>query len=277
MPELPEVQTIVNDLIANDVINRTIVRVEVFWSKTIGDMKTETFQKKVSGQTIQNIRRRAKYIIFDFAAQWHLLIHLRMSGRLYLVPCSIIRNKHEHVVLHLSDNRDLRFQDTRKFGRMILTENPAAFLKDLGPEPLSSEFTVARFQKMLKSKNRQLKPLLLDQTFIAGLGNIYTDEALWRARLHPLTIAATLTPYKISALHTAIRFVLQQGIDNQGTSLGDGQSNFASAENRRGNNARNLMVFHRTDQECPRCGTKIKRIIVGQRSTHICPKCQKHP
>ncbi|MCD6205463.1 MAG: bifunctional DNA-formamidopyrimidine glycosylase/DNA-(apurinic or apyrimidinic site) lyase [Candidatus Marinimicrobia bacterium] len=275
MPELPEVQTIVNDLVANDVINRTIVGVEVFWPKTIGDMKTETFRKKVSGQTIQNIRRRAKYIIFDFAAQWHLLVHLRMSGRLYLTPNSLKHDKHEHVILHLNDNSDLRFHDTRKFGRMILTEIPESILGKLGPEPLSNDFSAEQFKTMLKSRHRQLKPLLLDQTFIAGLGNIYVDEALWEARLHPQRIASSLSTKKVNDLYHAIRKVLQQGIDNQGTSLGDGKSNFVSAKRRQGSNAKNLMVFRRTNRECPRCGSMIKRIVVGQRSTHICPRCQK--
>ena len=275
MPELPEVQTIVNDLVASNVVNRTIVGVEVFWPKTIGDMKTETFRKKVSGQTIQNIRRRAKYIIFDFAAQWHLLVHLRMSGRLYLTPNSLKHDKHEHVILHLNDNSDLRFHDTRKFGRMILTENPESILGKLGPEPLSNDFSAKQFTAMLKSRHRQLKPLLLDQTFIAGLGNIYVDEALWEARLHPQRIASSLSTKKVNDLYHAIRKVLQQGIDNQGTSLGDGKSNFVSAKRRQGNNAKNLMVFRRTNRECPRCGSMIKRIVVGQRSTHICPRCQK--
>ena len=275
MPELPEVQTIVNDLVASNVINRTIVGVEVFWPKTIGDMKTETFRKKVSGQTIQNIRRRAKYIIFDFAAQWHLLVHLRMSGRLYLTPNSLKQDKHEHVILHLNDNSDLRFHDTRKFGRMILTENPESILGKLGPEPLSNDFSAEQFKTMLKSRHRQLKPLLLDQTFIAGLGNIYVDEALWEARLHPQRIASSLSTKKVNDLYHAIRKVLQQGIDNQGTSLGDGKSNFVSAKRRQGSNAKNLMVFRRTNRECPRCGSMIKRIVVGQRSTHICPRCQK--
>jgi len=275
MPELPEVQTIVNDLVASNVINRTIVGVEVFWPKTIGDMKTETFRKKVSGQTIQNIRRRAKYIIFDFAAQWHLLVHLRMSGRLYLTPNSLKQDKHEHVILHLNDNSDLRFHDTRKFGRMILTENPESILGKLGPEPLSNDFSAEQFKTMLKSRHRQLKPLLLDQTFIAGLGNIYVDEALWEARLHPQRIASSLSSKKVNDLYHSIRKVLQQGIDNQGTSLGDGKSNFVSAKRRQGSNAKNLMVFRRTNRECPRCGSMIKRIVVGQRSTHICPRCQK--
>ncbi|MDO9547974.1 MAG: bifunctional DNA-formamidopyrimidine glycosylase/DNA-(apurinic or apyrimidinic site) lyase [Candidatus Marinimicrobia bacterium] len=276
MPELPEVQTVVNDLIHAGLIGNTIRDAGVFWNKTIGNLYPNEFTAKITGQIITNIRRRAKYIIFDFESGMHLLIHLRMSGRLQLLPNSSRRDKHEHIILHLNDDRDVRFHDTRKFGRMTLTDNPSTILGKLGPEPLSDDFTITQFQKMLKTKNRQLKPLLLDQNFLAGLGNIYVDEALWKARLHPLKIASTLSSGKVKDLHQAIRNVLQQGIDNQGTSLGDGMSNFVSAERQRGNNAENLMVFRRTDKACPRCNTKIKRIVVGQRSTHICPKCQKY-
>ena len=276
MPELPEVQTVVNDLIHAGLIGNTINDAEVFWNKTIGDWSPDNFTKKITGQTIANIRRRAKYIIFDFQNDLHLLIHLRMSGQLHFLPTIKERSKHEHVILHFSDKFDLRFHDTRKFGRMILTDDPNSILNKLGQEPLSNDFTMYQFYSMLKSKNRQLKPLLLDQSFIAGLGNIYVDEALWEARLHPQIIASTLSSHKSGNLHRAIRKVLRQGIDNQGTSLGTGKSNFVSARQRSGNNVKNLMVFHRTDLDCPRCGTKIKRIIVGQRSTHICPKCQKN-
>jgi len=275
MPELPEVQTIVNTLISIGLIGKQITGAEIFWEKTIGVLKPGDFIPAITGQVITKIRRRAKYIIIDFQSGLHLLIHLRMSGRLYLTSTATNRSKHEHVILHLNDDRDLRFHDTRKFGRMILTDNPDSILGKLGPEPLSDDFTITQFQKTLKTKNRQLKPLLLDQSFLAGLGNIYVDEALWEARLHPLKIAATLSLKKVSDLHSAIRKVLQQGIDNQGTSLGSGKSNFVSTERQQGNNAKSLKVFHRTDQACSRCQTKIKRIIVGQRSTHICPKCQR--
>ncbi|MBN2601041.1 MAG: bifunctional DNA-formamidopyrimidine glycosylase/DNA-(apurinic or apyrimidinic site) lyase [Candidatus Marinimicrobia bacterium] len=275
MPELPEVQTVVNDLIAGGLIGKTICGADVFWNKSIGNLTSGEFSETITGQIIMTVRRRAKYIIIDFKSAVHLLIHLRMSGRLIIIPTSVETNKHEHVILHLNDNRDLRFHDTRKFGRMILTDKPDTILGNLGPEPLSADFTVAQFKTILKSKHRQLKPLLLDQTFIAGLGNIYVDEALWEARLHPQKIAATVSPKKAADLYNAIRYVLQQGIDNQGTSLGNGQSNFTSAENQRGNNAGNLKIFRKTGHLCPRCQTKIERIIVGQRSSHICPKCQK--
>ncbi len=275
MPELPEVQTVVNDLIAARLIGKTIVSAEVYWNKTTTPLKPGEFRTKIANQTISHIWRRGKYIVLDFQSDLHLLIHLRMSGQLQLVPHTHERSKHEHVVLQLNDGRDLRFHDTRKFGRMILTQNPNKMLNKLGPEPLDQDFTCNQFRTMLKSRNRRLKPLLLDQTFIAGLGNIYVDEALWEAKLHPLKIAATVSQRKAIDLYYAIRKVLERSIANRGTSLGSGKSNFASAGQRRGSNVVNLQVFHRTEQACPRCQTKIKRILVGQRSTHICPKCQK--
>ena len=274
MPELPEVQIIVNDLINAGLIGKTITGARVLWEKTIAQPTAEEFIQTIAGQTISNIRRRAKYIIFDFQNGLHLLIHLRMSGKLQLISPNTEPDKHEHVILHFSDKFDLRFHDTRKFGRMYLVNNPDLILGKLGPEPLDNAFTVDIFKERIQSKNRQLKPLLLDQTFIAGLGNIYVDEALWEAKLHPKQIASKLSGKKLDTLYHATRFVLQKGIDNLGTTLGKGKSNFYSAGQRRGRNAEQLNVFHRTGQTCPHCSTKIKRIVVGQRSTHICPKCQ---
>ena len=276
MPELPEVQTVINDLIKAGFIGKTISSTDVFWENSIAQPAAEEFRQTIPGQTISNIRRRAKYIIFDFQSGLHLLIHLRMSGKIQLIPPNTERAKHEHVILHFHDTFDLRFHDTRKFGRLFLVNDPNPVIGRLGPEPLDDAFTVDIFKKRIRPKNRQLKPLLLDQTFIAGLGNIYTDEALWEAKLHPRQIASRLSGKKLEALHYAIRFVLQKGIDNLGTTLGNRQSNFYSAGQRRGHNAEQLNVFHRTGQPCPRCNTIIERIIVGQRSTHICPKCQKN-
>jgi formamidopyrimidine-DNA glycosylase len=276
MPELPEVQTVINDLIKAGFIGKTISDAEIFWKNSIAQPSAEEFRQTIPGQTIFDIRRRAKYIIFDFQSGLHLLIHLRMSGKIQLIPPNTETAKHEHVILHFHDTSDLRFHDTRKFGRLFLVNDPNPVIGHLGPEPLDDTFTVDIFKKRIQSKNRQLKPLLLDQTFIAGLGNIYTDEALWEAKLHPQQIASKLSGRKLEALYHAIRFVLQKGIVNLGTTLGNGQSNFYSAGQRRGRNAEQLNVFHRTGQPCPRCNTIIERIIVGQRSTHICPKCQKH-
>ena len=175
----------------------------------------------------------------------------------------------------IDEQNELRFQDTRKFGRIFLSGSPQTILGQLGPEPLQKTFTGRRLFAMLQASRRQLKPLLLDQHFMAGLGNIYVDEALWTAGLHPLRISCSLTEKDAAALHRAIRHVLRKGINNLGTSLGRGKGNFYSANNRPGRNADMLNVFRRTGEACPRCGTAIARMIVAQRSSHICPHCQK--
>jgi formamidopyrimidine-DNA glycosylase len=275
MPELPEVQTVVNDLNLDGLPGRTISGAQVFWPRTIDTLTPEEFCRKITDQQVATIWRRAKYIVIDFVSDLHLLIHLRMSGRLHLVPPDVKRSKHEHVVLDLDNGQQLRFHDTRKFGRMFLVENIDTVIGKLGPEPLGHDFTTAWFLDHLHQKKRQLKPLLLDQTFLAGLGNIYVDEALWEAKLHPLRLSSSLATSEIRVLHRAIRKVLRKGINNLGTTLGTGKANFYSIGRRTGTNSEELNVFRRTGLECPRCQTIIERIVVGQRSTHICPTCQK--
>ncbi|MGD9235623.1 MAG: DNA-formamidopyrimidine glycosylase [Desulfobacterales bacterium] len=275
MPELPEVQTIVNDLNAAGLVGQTIEAARVFWARTIAQPSAKTFCNRIRGRRILAIRRRGKFIILDFQNNGHLLMHLRMSGRLHLVTAEQTRKKHEHVLLHLDGGQQLRFHDTRKFGRLYLTSNADPILGRLGPEPLSKGFTHQKLIQRLTTRKRMLKPLLLDQTFIAGLGNIYVDEALWESKIHPCRIAASLSETEIRALHRAIPRVLKRGLKNLGTSLGTGKTNFYSVAKHQGRNRDQLNVFRRTGQPCPRCGKAVERIIVGQRSTHICPTCQK--
>jgi formamidopyrimidine-DNA glycosylase len=275
MPELPEVQTIVNDLKTAGVEGTTIKGAKVFWSRTIAEPSAKVFCNRIRGKSVSSIRRRGKFIVFNFKNGDDLLIHLRMSGRLHLVSDDLPRKKHEHVILSFADGRQLRFHDTRKFGRLYLTSEAEKILDRLGPEPLATGYTCKIFEMSLSPRKRMLKPLLLDQTFIAGLGNIYVDEALWESKIHPRRIAASLTKPEIRALHRAIPRVLKRGLKNLGTSLGTGKANFYSIAKHQGRNRDELKVFRRTDRLCPRCQVKIQRIIVGQRSTHICPKCQK--
>jgi formamidopyrimidine-DNA glycosylase len=275
MPELPEVQTIVNDLKAAGVEGTTIKGAKVFWSRTIAEPSAKVFCNRIRGKSVSAIRRRGKFIVFNFKNGDDLLIHLRMSGRLHLVSDNLPRKKHEHVIISFADGRQLRFHDTRKFGRLYLTSEAEKILDRLGPEPLATGYTRKIFEMSLNPRKRMLKPLLLDQTFIAGLGNIYVDEALWESKIHPRRIAASLTKPEIRALHRAIPRVLKRGLKNLGTSLGTGKANFYSVAKHQGRNRDELKVFRRTDRPCPRCQVKIQRIIVGQRSTHICPKCQK--
>ena len=274
MPELPEVQTIVNDLGAARLKGRKITAAKVFWARTIAEPSAKAFCQRIKGQQITAIRRRGKFIVFEFQTGDHLLMHLRMSGRLHLVSPERHRKKHEHVLLTLNGMQQLRLHDTRKFGRLYLTADPEHILGRLGPEPLARGFTPKELIDRLAPRKRMLKPLLLDQTFIAGLGNIYVDEALWDAMIHPCRTAASLTEKEMRALHRAIPRVLKRGLKNLGTSLGTGKANFYSIARHQGRNSDQLKVFRRTGRPCPRCRTEIQRIIVGQRSTHICPKCQ---
>ena len=276
MPELPEVQTVVDSLLQAGIIGRQIVRATVRWPKSVSGGSPSWFRRRIQGQTIVSIRRRGKFIVIGLASPLSLLIHLRMTGRLIIDAGTTPVSKHVHVTLFLDNARRLLFHDTRKFGRMHLTRNPDEILGNLGLEPLSSEFTTKCLQQMLHTRRRIIKPLLLDQSIIAGLGNIYADEALWAAKIHPLRLSSSLSETEIKTLHRSIRKVLRNGIQNNGTSLGTGKTNFVSAIRKHGRNQLRLNVFQRTGLPCPRCKNLIHRIVVGQRSTHICDVCQKH-
>ena len=275
MPELPEVQTIVNDLNTAGLVGNTISSAKVYWKRTIAEPSPQIFCRRLQERKITAIRRRGKFLVFDLNNRDSVLVHLRMSGRLHIVPGKAERSKHEHVVISFTNGLQLRFHDTRKFGRMHLLSDTTPVLGRLGPEPLSATFTARLLAESLNSRKRLLKPLLLDQGFIAGLGNIYVDEALWDAKIHPCRISAAVTAAEAKALHRAIRRVLKRGLKNLGTSLGTGKTNFYSVAKHQGRNRDELKVFRRTGHACPRCKTTVERIIVGQRSTHICPECQK--
>jgi formamidopyrimidine-DNA glycosylase len=277
VPELPEVQTIVDVLIAAGLPGRSIEKASVHWPRTIAVPAADVFCRQVARRTISRIRRRAKYIILDLDDGQCLLVHLRMTGRLELVARTSAGDPHVHVILYLDDGRCLVFHDTRKFGRFYLTPEPETIIGSLGPEPLGPGFSARRLGEQLAGRRRQIKPILLDQTFLAGLGNIYVDEALWTASLHPMRLGHSLGWDEVKRLHRAIRSVLRQGIRNAGTTLGRGQGNFMSPRNEAGRNARRLRVFRRTGQPCRRCRQPIERIVVAQRSTHICSRCQKLP
>ena len=277
MPELPEVQTVVDDLNAAGVPGTVITGARVFWEKTAATHSPADLCKQIRNRRIAAVTRRGKYIIFQLQPETALLFHLRMTGRFVLAPAGSRRTRHDHLILRLSDRRQLRFHDTRKFGRVFLAPDPRAITGHLGPEPLDPGLSAKKLGAMLAVRRRQLKPLLLDQTFIAGLGNIYVDEALWDAGLHPLTRAASLDATQARDLKRAIRKVLRQGLKNAGTSLGEGRANFYSLERKAGRNRSFLKVFRRTGQPCPRCGRTIKRLVVGQRATHVCTRCQPSP
>ncbi len=271
MPELPEVETIARGLREGaqppgvSVVGRQIAAAQVLWPKTIAAPSPQAFARRITGQTISEVGRRGKYLIFHLDRD-KLLIHLRMSGDIVVRPAHEPPAPHDRVVLTLEGRVHLAFNDTRKFGRLWLLADPGPIFQKLGPEPFDPELTPQRFFQALHNRRRQLKPLLLDQSFLAGLGNIYTDEALHRAGLHPLTPAHTLTEAQAARLLAEIRQVLQDGIRSNGASI--------DWVYRGGGFQNQFRVYGRGGQPCPQCGATIERIVVGQRGTHFCPTCQ---
>jgi formamidopyrimidine-DNA glycosylase len=298
MPELPEVETVAREL-EPKVAGATITAATVHWDRTIRHPQPpERFVAEVEGATIRRVDRRAKTVLIHLDDGRVMTVALRMTGALLVVEGDAPRDPYVRVAFRLADGRELRYRDVRKFGRIGLW--PGGGLRSIGagrgarsrriregerryrigevfsghgPEPLGRGFSAERLQERLSRRSAKLKTLLLDQSFIAGVGNIYADEALWRARLHPLRPADTLEPAEVRRLHRSIRSVLRQGIANRGSSLND----YVAPDGSRGDNAERLAVYRRTEQPCYRCGRPIRRIVVGQRSTHFCPRCQPEP
>jgi formamidopyrimidine-DNA glycosylase len=273
MPELPEVETIARVLrlgapAQTSVLGRAIDQVNVLWDRSIAVPSAAEFAAQAQGQRITEIGRRGKFLRLDLNREV-LLVHLRMSGDFYPQEIQNELSPYARVVFRLDDGRWLVFQDSRKFGRMWLTDDANTVLGKLGPEPFSPELTPEIFYNRLISHHRQLKPLLLDQHFLAGMGNIYTDEALHLAQLHPLLRSDTLTKMQAERLLGAIRSTLSAGIQRNGTSI--------DWVYRGGDYQRFLTVYKQTGSPCKNCGTPIARFMVGQRSTHYCPNCQKNP
>jgi formamidopyrimidine-DNA glycosylase len=275
MPELPEVETVAKDLKQNGLTGQMITCVRVFWPRTIHGMTVTGFCAAMTGRTVLKIDRYGKYLILGLSGDAWLLIHLRMSGRLQLKRPSDSRDRHEHVLLSLSGGRELRFRDPRKFGRFYFVNNLQPILSRLGPDAVKGGLKAARFSGLISKRKRKLKALLLDQSFIAGIGNIYADESLWEAELHPERHSSSLDQNEIRKLWRAIQKVLQRGIRNLGTSIGKSATNFYSVGGEWGRNQDDLRVFRRAGKPCPRCDHSISRLIVAQRSTHICRRCQR--
>ncbi len=271
MPESPEVETIVRNLREGTagcfaLPGLTISGIKLFWSKTLMETSAEKLEEILPGQVVKDVKRRAKYLIIPLSRHT-ILIHLRMSGD--LITCADDINselKHIRFELEFLEGGRLLFNDPRKFGRIWVVEDPQTILGKLGPEPLDESFTAEEFYSLLHSKKRMIKSLLLDQSFIAGLGNIYTDESLHQAGIHPLTISKNLNLQTSKKLLESIRQVLKAGIQRNGSSI--------DWVYRGGEYQNNFRVYGRTGQACKVCGSIIERIVVGQRGTHLCPKCQ---
>ena len=265
MPELPEVETIAR-AIKPELVGSTILSADVLWARTVAIPSAKKFKEMIRGQQVMDVTRRAKYLDITLKNH-HLLVHLRMSGDIIIQRKDEAPEKHDRLILHLSSGKKIAFNDTRKFGRVWLTDQPETILGKLGPEPLGREFTPDWLYENLRKRKRQLKPLLLDQTFLAGVGNIYADESLHLAKLHPLGLSNAVTKKQAEALWEAIRSILSEGIRRNGSSI--------DWVYRGGEYQNHFRVYDREGEACPVCGAKIQKLTVGQRGTHVCPKCQR--
>ncbi|MEO1669839.1 MAG: DNA-formamidopyrimidine glycosylase [Cyanobacteria bacterium J06631_2] len=282
MPELPEVETVRRGL-NNLTLKQTIQDGEVLLPRTIAyPPEIEPFLQGIKGVAIAQWHRRGKYLLAelteldsDIPAGW-LGVHLRMTGQLLWVDRDSTLQKHTRVRLFFADNQELRFVDTRTFGKVwycppeLELESVMTGLQKLGPEPFADDFSVKYFAQKLKNRRRLIKTLLLDQAVVAGIGNIYADEALFKSGILPDTVAADLKPQQIKQLHQAIIDVLQTSIDKGGTTFSD----FLSLLGVSGNYGDAALVYGRKGQPCKVCQTPIEKIKLGGRSSHFCPNCQ---
>lgn len=276
MPELPEVETVRRGL-TRLVQGATIAHVEVRYPKMVTP-DADVFTAELISRKIERIDRRGKYLLFRFSGDLTMVSHLRMEGKYDVQPEGSPVSKHTHVIFHLTDNRELRYTDTRKFGRMQLVPTGeettlAPSLGKLGPEPTAETLTLAYMIKIFGKSHKVVKPFLLDQTRIAGLGNIYADEVLWLSKINPLTPVNTLTPSQLSELRQNIIDEMALAIGEHGTTV----HSFSTAFGEAGQFQNQLHVYGREGEPCERCGTKLVKIKVAQRGTHFCPHCQPLP
>lgn len=273
MPELPEVEQAARTLGAQISGSTFDGSVRVSWSRTIHDIPADTFGGLLAGAAVTGWQRRAKWIVLPLSNGMTFVAHLRMTGRFAVLPRDDADDAQQRVAFGLTDGREVRFIDQRKFGRIRLLSAPelATLDADHGPEPFDPALTPATWYTTLQSTSRVIKTVLLDQARIAGIGNIYADESLYRVSVHPLKPANTLSKKKATELLAAIRAVLRQAIENGGSTLRDYRDSYGA----KGTQQDNFQAYGRTGQPCGRCGTAIEKITVGQRGTHFCPYCQK--
>ncbi|PGY10024.1 DNA-formamidopyrimidine glycosylase [Bacillus sp. AFS031507] len=274
MPELPEVET-VRKTLKKLVVNKTIKDISVFWPKIIkSPLEVEQFVDALVGETIVDVGRRGKFLII-YTDHFALVSHLRMEGKYGLYPKEEPFDKHTHVLFHFTDGTELRYRDVRKFGTMHLYKKGDEFLTEpligLGPEPFSEEFTVEYLTKRVEKTNRKIKTALLDQKLFVGLGNIYVDEALFRAGIHPERIANTLNKNELAVLHREIVATLSEAVKKGGSTI----RSYVNSQGEIGMFQLELYAYGRKGEECKRCGTPLEKTTVGGRGTHYCPQCQK--
>lgn len=268
MPELPEVETIKNEL-SPHVIGRRFTGVTVRDAKLVRQPSVQEFRQKLTGKRIIGLERRGKYLIFHLSGNIALIIHLKMTGTLLLNPEQA--NHHTRIIFHLDNSSQLIFTDLRRLGATWLVENELTITGKLGPEPLTPEFTAETLAKRLQNHKAPIKAVLLDQAFIAGIGNMYADEALFAARIHPLRKANSLSSQEIRSLHKAIVGVLSSAIDSKGASV----DTYKLPDGELGTAHSSFSVAHRGGKLCPICGTPIQRLAIRNRGSYLCPNCQK--
>lgn len=266
MPELPEVETIKRDL-QQTVLGKKISKVCLYNSKVIRQPAPQEFKKSLEGLTIKNVSRRAKLLIFELSNGWFLTVHLKMTGQL-VYPGG---GKNSRVAIHFSDGTTLDFNDQRIFGELRLVDDwkKLKFVQQLGPEPF--DLTTSDFKDMLSKKKTKIKPLLMDQSFISGIGNLYAAEILFRARIDPRRAASSLTEKEKQSLYTETKGVLSSAIKHGGSSVDD----YVRVSGKPGDYVRYHQVYGRLGKRCFVCGSPVKRITQGGRGTYFCAKCQK--
>jgi formamidopyrimidine-DNA glycosylase len=269
MPELPEVETIKKELLPH-VLGRTIKGVDIYWDRMVKQPSVKEFRAQISGQKIVSLSRRGKYLFFKLSGGAVLVMHMKMTGSLLVNPAD---KQFTRAVLHLDNGTGIHFRDPRKFGKMWLEQDTAAIVNALGPEPLDIEFTPDTLAEIFKKRSAPVKSVLLDQSLIAGIGNMYADEALFEAKIHPAKPAGKLTKAQVNRLYDAIRLVLRKALAKQGASV----RNYIRPGGQPGTAHDEFSVAHGVGKICPRCGTAIQRLVVRGRGTYICPKCQREP
>ncbi len=273
MPELPEVET-VKETLKGKLIGRRIEGVRVLYDGIIAYPVKEEFVKELTGLVVKDIKRRGKWLMFD-VGKYYLLSHLRMEGKYFFRNSSDVINKHEHVIMELDDGMELRYMDTRKFGKMYLIEKKDILevgpLKDLGLEPWDKNLTKEYLEEKYRKKKLPSKTVLLDQSIIVGIGNIYADEILFLSGIHPLVKASSLTDNERDAIIKNTRKVLDEAIKMGGTTI----RSYTSVDGVHGRFQNELSIHGKEHEKCYKCGSEIMKIKVGGRGTYFCPTCQK--
>ncbi|MCL4133716.1 UNVERIFIED_CONTAM: hypothetical protein GTU68_054028, partial [Idotea baltica] len=271
VPELPDI-CVYRECLERKLLGEQLVGLHIkspFLLRSV-----EPAPAEIEGRELRAVRRLGKRLVFDFDGDYFAVLHLRMTGRLHMVDARSEPGPYERLRLILPRKQALSFVDVRKFGRFTYEAEPGRVLDRLGPEPLEDGFSSGWFRKALKKRQRALKPLLLDQAFLAGLGNIYVDESLFRAGLHPLRLAHKLTGKSADRLHGEIRRVLSEAIEREGSSF---DTFYRTPEGQPGSYQHQFQVYGRDGKPCRACGATLRKFVVGQRGTHVCLRCQRPP